>query len=72
MTPNNKIAPRESLELHELLTFKSLCATKSATLTAMVTDEVLKTMLQQDVEMSQTQIRDLENLINLSDYSPHY
>jgi similar to spore coat protein len=60
---NNKIAPHEAFELHELLTFKNVCATKSATLSAMVDDDKLKSLLEQDVTKSKEQISELENLM---------
>ncbi|HAN20316.1 MAG: spore coat protein [Clostridiales bacterium GWF2_36_10] len=69
MNSTNKIAPHETFDLHELLTFKNICATKSSTMNAMVNDEELKSILQQDVTVSQQQIRDLESLIKMSEYS---
>jgi similar to spore coat protein len=59
----DKIAPHEALELHELLTFKNVCATKSATMAGLVKDEALKCILQDDVTVSQGQIRELQNLM---------
>lgn len=35
----------ETLELHELLTFKNLCLTKTTTMSALVQDEELKNLL---------------------------
>jgi len=69
LNSTNKIAPHETFDLHELLTFKNICATKSSTMNAMVNDEELKSILQQDVTVSQQQIRDLESLIKMSEYS---
>ena len=53
----------EFLEIHELLTFKSLCLTKSSVMQALVTDERLKEMMQQDVTMSTRHIEELKNHI---------
>ncbi|MDQ0246293.1 hypothetical protein J2S09_003897 [Bacillus fengqiuensis] len=55
----------ETLEVHELLTFKNLCLTKASTMMGLVQDEELKTLLSEDVSMGQQQIERLqEHLIN--------
>lgn len=69
MSNGNKISPHETFELHELITFKGVCATKCASLTGMVHDEELKTMMKQDLIAAQNQIKELESLIMLSDYA---
>jgi similar to spore coat protein len=58
-----KITPHEAMELHELITFKNLCATKSASMSALVKDEELKSMMQQDLTMGQEHITELQNLM---------
>ncbi|MCT8978462.1 spore coat protein [Clostridium sp. CX1] len=63
---NQGIAPHESFELHELLTFKNVCLTKSTTMSALVTDERLKSLLQQDVTTTQGHIKELRNLMEQS------
>lgn len=63
MKIGNRLAPREALELHELVTFKNLCATKSATMSALVKDDELKDLLQQDFETSREHIRELNELM---------
>lgn len=63
MTDTKGIAPHEAFELHELLTFKNVCATKSATMSALVKDQELKTMLQQDFILTQGHIKELQNLM---------
>jgi similar to spore coat protein len=50
----------ETLDLHELLTFKSLCLTKAATMGALVQDEELKTILANDVTLGQQHIEKLQ------------
>lgn len=51
----------ESLEIHELLTFKSLCFTKAVVMQGLVTDQGLKELMQEDVSMSAMQIEELQN-----------
>ena len=53
----------ETLDLHELLTFKNLCLTKSATMGALVQDEELKTILTNDVTLGQQHIEQLQQFI---------
>jgi len=62
-----RIAPHETFELHELLTFKNVCATKSSAMVGLVKDEELKTLMQQDFTVSQGQIKDLQDLIQSSE-----
>jgi similar to spore coat protein len=59
----NTIAPHEALELHELLTFKNVCATKSGTMAALVKDDELKSILQQDFTAAQGHIKELQDLM---------
>jgi similar to spore coat protein len=72
MAHGKKIAPHETFELHELLTFKNVCATKSAAMAELVKNEALKNMLEQDFSMAQQQIRELQNLIQTSEYATGY
>lgn len=46
------IAPHETMQLRELLTFKNLCLTKSVTMSPLVSDQELKSILQNDVNLS--------------------
>ncbi|MDF2539734.1 MAG: hypothetical protein K0S76_2755 [Herbinix sp.] len=63
MKIGNAIAPHEALEIHELVEFKNLCATKSATMAALVKDDELKGILEQDVTVTQGHIKQLQNLM---------
>lgn len=49
----------ETLELHELLTFKNNCLTKSATMSGLAKDEELKRLLSLDVKQSKEEIQQL-------------
>jgi similar to spore coat protein len=57
------LAPHETYELHELLTFKNLCLTKSSTMGALVQDSELKDILQQDVTKTTAQIQRMQEFI---------
>jgi len=69
LASGKRIAPHETFELHELLTFKNICATKSATMSSLVKDEELKSMLEQDFTMAQGHIRELQSFIKSSEYA---
>ncbi|MCB7071118.1 hypothetical protein LIZ76_14320 [Caldibacillus sp. 210928-DFI.2.22] len=60
---NKFLALHETLELHELLTFKSLCLSKSTLMSGLVQDEELKTILLNDVKAGEEGVKRLENLI---------
>lgn len=53
----------ESLEIHELLTFKSLCFTKAVVMQRLVIDQSLKEIMQQDVTRSANQIEELRSIL---------
>lgn len=58
-----EFALNESIQLHELITFKNLCLTKSFTMSPLVSDNELKTILQQDVNTTQQHILELKELM---------
>jgi similar to spore coat protein len=62
--PQQGLAVHETLELHELLTFKTVCMTKSKTMQALVTDDTLKSILQKDVQNTTRDIQELQSLLS--------
>lgn len=68
MKIDSKIAPHETFDIHELLVAKTVAATKCATMSALVKDEELKSILQQDLNNGQNQIKELTILIEQSVY----
>lgn len=60
------IAPHEILQLRELLTFKNLCLTKSVTMSPLVSDDELKSILQQDVTLTQQHVKELRGFVQQS------
>lgn len=52
-------ALHELLEIQEMTSFKSLCLTKSKTMKALVSDPHLKEIMQQDVDTSTSNCRNL-------------
>jgi similar to spore coat protein len=56
-------ATHETMELLELLTFKTVCLTKSKTMQVLATDPVLKGIMQADVQKSIPAIEDLQKLL---------
>jgi similar to spore coat protein len=53
----------ETLDLHELLTFKNLALTKAATMSALAVDEELKTILNNDAVNGQKHIEQLTQFL---------
>lgn len=62
----NGMAPHESIELHELLTFKNVCLTKALTMSLLVSDEELKSILKQDAASTQEHIEELRAFLEQS------
>ena len=56
------LAPHESMELHELLNFKTLCLAKAKLMQGLVFDQELKALMHKDVEQSLKAIADLTAL----------
>ncbi len=64
-----RLAPHESFELHELLTVKNICATKSSAMANLVKDEELKDLMRNDFATSQEHIRELRDLLKMSEFT---
>lgn len=56
-------APHETLELHEIAAFKTVCLTKSKTMKALVTDGKLKELMKLDVELSTRHLQEMRELL---------
>ena len=61
-----EIAPNEAMQLHEILTFKNTCLTKLLTTTPLISDEKLKSILKEEVQVSQMHIEELKSLMEKS------
>ncbi|WP_400163541.1 hypothetical protein ACAF76_010680 [Brevibacillus sp. TJ4] len=53
----------EELEVHEIAAFKALCLTKSKMMQKLVTDEALRQILIDDVQVSTRQVQELSTLL---------
>ena len=53
----------ESIQLHEILTFKNLCLTKSITMSPLVSDDELKSIIQQEITVSKAHIEELREIM---------
>ncbi len=60
---NTSLGAHETLELHEIAAFKTLCLTKSKTMQMLVTDPELKMLMQQDVQLSSRQLQELDGFL---------
>ncbi|MED4953754.1 spore gernimation protein GerQ [Paenibacillus macerans] len=54
------LAPHESMDLHEMLNFKTLCLVKSKLMQGLVFDQELKDLMQKDVVQSMQALQDLQ------------
>jgi similar to spore coat protein len=53
----------ETLEVHELLTFKNVCLTKSSTMSGLTQDKELKTLLSTDASRGRQHIQQLQDFL---------
>ncbi|HOP69998.1 MAG: spore coat protein [Dethiobacteria bacterium] len=53
----------EKVELHELLTMKTVCAAKAMAMKELVNDPQLRNLLEQDARKSREHINELQGLI---------
>lgn len=63
MMATKELAVHEKLEIHELLTLKTSCATKAVTMLELVQDEKLKTLIEDDLNNSSQAIEELKSLL---------
>jgi len=57
---NQKLADHESLDLHEIINFKTLCLAKSKLMQGLVFDQDLRALMQKDVEQSMQGLGELQ------------
>ncbi|MCB8814339.1 spore coat protein [Desulfosporosinus shakirovi] len=57
-------ALHETMELHELLNFKTICMTTSKMIQGVVFDQELKTLLEKDVQQSMQSVNVLQELLS--------
>ncbi|MFY4774397.1 spore gernimation protein GerQ [Metabacillus sp. RGM 3146] len=61
---NQKLADHESLDLHEVINFKTLCLAKSKLMQGLVFDQDLRALMQKDVEQSIQALGELQAIYN--------
>ena len=54
----------EVLEVHEIAAFKTICLTKSKTMKALLTDQLLKDIMQQDIDISTRQLQEYATILS--------
>lgn len=57
------LAPNETMQVHEMLNFKTVCMTTSKMMEGVVFDQDLKALLEKDVQQSIIAIKELQNLL---------
>lgn len=58
------LAPSETMQIHEMLNFKTVCMTTSKLMEGVVFDQELKAFLEKDVQQSIASINKLQNLLS--------
>jgi similar to spore coat protein len=58
-----ELAMHETLEVHEVLIFKTACLAKNKLFIDMVEDNKLKKIIEEDIELSTQAIKDLRKII---------
>jgi similar to spore coat protein len=56
------LAPHETMQVHEMLNFKTVCMTTSKLMEGVVFDQELKALLEKDAQQSIIDIKTLQNL----------
>jgi similar to spore coat protein len=59
----NYLGLHETLDVHEILTFKNLSLTKTSTMSKLAQDPELKTILEQDADTCSLHIKQLQQLL---------
>lgn len=61
---NQKLGEHEKMELHELLTFKTVCTAKASAMKEMCNDQQLKSLFEQDMNKSKQCVQELQSLLS--------
>lgn len=61
---HSSLALHETMEVHEMLNFKTVCIAKSKMMQGLVFDQDLKILMEKDVQQSITAINDLQKLLS--------
>ncbi len=60
------LAPNETMQIHEMLNFKTVCMATSKMMEGVVFDQDLKSLLEKDVQQSISSIGNLQNLLTMA------
>lgn len=60
---DQSFALHETLELHEISAFKTVCLTKAKAMQILVSDPDLTNLLQEDARLSSRQLQELDGLL---------
>jgi similar to spore coat protein len=62
MDQTQRLAPHETMEIHEMLNFKTLCLAQSKMMQGLVFDRDLKHLMQKDVDLTMKHVTQLQGL----------
>lgn len=66
-----ELAAHESLDLHEIINFKTLCVAKSKLMQGLVFDQDLKTLMEKDVQQASQDLADLQAVYERATFQAH-
>lgn len=69
MDNSQRLAPHESMDLHELINLKTISLAKSKLMQGLVFDRELKALFQRDVDQSIPALAGLQRLYERADFS---
>ncbi|MBL4975692.1 spore coat protein [Bacillus halotolerans] len=58
----DRLANHETVDLHEILNFKTVCLLKSKMMQGLVFDQELRTLMEKDVQQSVRDVTELQSL----------
>ncbi|WP_276352348.1 hypothetical protein [Cohnella caldifontis] len=59
----NRFGVHETLDLHEIAAFKTLCLTKAKTMRMLVSDPELKALMELEVQRTESHLRELDGIL---------
>lgn len=58
------LAPHETLDMHELLTSKTICLIEAKARLQLVQDPALKTLIEQDIQQTTNAIKQMQTILS--------
>jgi len=63
MNQSMSLAPHEALDMHELMSSKTVCLTEAKARLKLVQDPALKTLIEQDIQQTTNAIKQMQTIL---------